>query len=116
MNLPNAVRVRYEQLRSLDWTLITANYVAVGTALENPVRVLKITNLTDTNLLISINGLTDHDVVPANGFCLYDYGANKSDQGGFLELPAVDRIYVKQEAAPPTFGLVYVTVIYVSQV
>lgn len=116
MNLPNSVRIRYEDLRSLGWAAIGANYVAIGTALENPIRILKISNFTDVNLLVSFNGVDDKDIVSANSYSLYDYGSNKSLGGGYLELPAGDRLYVKAEDLLPSRGNIYVTVMYVSQV
>ena len=116
MNLPNAVRVRYEDLRSLDWTLITANYVAVGLPFNNPVCLIKLANDTDVNLLVSLNGLTDIDIAPANSYAVIDYNSNKSNLGGYLEVAAGEIIYVKAESGLPTGGKFYLTAIYASQV
>lgn len=115
-NLVSSIRVRYEPLRSIDFSDITTDYVGVGLPFENPVRILKVTNLCDKNMLVSINGLDDHDVVAANGFFLYDYSSNKANAAGLLEQPQGDRIYVKAEDALPTTGILYVTVVYASQV
>lgn len=116
MNLPNSVRIRYDDLRSLDWTLITANYVGIGASIENPIRILKVCNTTDANLILSFNGLDDKDIFPRHTYNIIDYGANKAFQGGYLELPAGDRIYVKAEdGVVPTLGKIYITLIYASQ-
>jgi len=115
-NLVSSVRVRYEPLRSLGFAGISAAYAGVGLPFENPVRILKVTNFTDSNILVSLNGIDDHDVVAANGFFLYDYASNKAAAAGLLEQPLGDRIYVKAEGDVPTEGNLYVTIVYASQV
>jgi|GEM_PF-729578 len=116
MNLSSSARIRFETLRSVDAADISADYEGVGLPFENPVRILKVTNLSNENILISFNGIDDNDIVAANGFFLYDYGTNKSSTGGLLEQSAFDRLYVKAEDSLPTTGTLYVTVIYASQV
>ena len=51
----SSVRVRYEILRSLGFAAISGVYAGVGTPFANGVRILKVTNLTDANLLISFD-------------------------------------------------------------
>lgn len=116
MNLPNSVRARWEDLRILDWTLITTNYVGLGTPLVNSARTFRIINTTDADLYLGLNGLTHKWSVPANSFVFYDLGANRSDQGGYMELPAGDRFYVRARTLLPTFGMVELEVCYASQV
>lgn len=116
MSNAHAVRIAFENLRSLGFASISGTYAGVGAPFANPVRQIKISNFMDDNLLISFNGINDKDVVAANGFCLYDYTSNRTDSGGNLEQPAGIRIYVKQESGAPTSGNVYVTVIYASEV
>lgn len=115
-NLTSSIRVRYEPLRSIFGAAITEDYGGVGLPFANPVRILKVTNLTNQNVLISLNGIDDHDIVPATGFFLYDYSSNKANAAGLLEQPQGDRIYVKAESTLPTSGNLYVTVVYASQV
>lgn len=117
-NLASSIRVRYEPLRSLLFSSISGTYAGVGLPFSNPVRILKVTNLTDVNILVSLNGIDDHDIVPANGFFLYDYCSNKAAAGGLLEQPQGDRIYVKAAGSnsSPTIGSLYVTIVYASQV
>ena len=43
-----------------------------------------------------------------------DYCSNTSVQGGVLEQPAQEGVYVKDEAAATTTGNIYVEVIYAS--
>ena len=115
-NLVSSVRVRYEPLRSIAFGAISGVYASVGLPFSNPVRILKVTNLTNANILVSLNGIDDHDVVTANGFFLYDYASNKAQAAGLLEQPQGDRIYVKAESGVPTLGNLYVTIVYASQV
>jgi hypothetical protein len=115
-SLGSSVRVRYEPLRSVAYNTITTAYEPVGLPFANPVRILKVTNLTDQPAIVSINGVDDHDIVAANGFFLYDYASNKSEAAGLLEQPQGDRIYVRTPDTLPTLGNIYVTVIYASQV
>jgi hypothetical protein len=115
MNLISSSRIEFEDLRSLAFGGISGTYAAVGLPFANPIRLLKISNFTDANLLISFNGIDNKDVVAANGFCLYDYCSNRAEQAGYLDQPAGKRLYVKQESGAATSGSVYVTVIYASQ-
>lgn len=115
-NALSSILARYEDLRSLAFGDISGIYAAVGTPFANPVRILKVTNLTDANLLVSFNGIDNKDIVAANGFYLYDYASDRADMAGTLEQQAGTRIYVKQESDAATSGSVYVTVIYASQV
>lgn len=109
-----SVRIRYEALRSLAFGGISGTYAGVGTAFANPVRMLKITNRTDADLLVSFDGVTDRDIIPANTIEVLDYGSNKADTGGQLDQSMGERVYVKQAGGAATTGSVYVTVIYAS--
>lgn len=115
MNSVASVRVRFENLRSLASGLIGAGYTGVGLPFANPIRLLKFTNITDANIIVSLNGIDDIDIVPAQSFALYDFTSNKSDQSGFLELPAGDRVYIRLQGAAATTGSFYVTALYASQ-
>lgn len=115
-NVASSARVRYEPLRSMSSIDVSADYQGVGLPFANPVRILKVTNLTNENILVSLNGIDDHDIVAANGFFLYDYCTNRSSSGGLLEQPQGDRIYVKAENSLPSIGNLYVTIVYASQV
>ena len=108
-----SVRIRYEVLRSLAFGSISGAYALVGTKFANAVRILKITNTTDADLIISFDGVNNHDIIPARTAEVMDYGSNKANTGGQLDQAVGDAVYVKQVSAP-TSGTVYVTVIYAS--
>lgn len=112
----SAQLVRYEPLRSLSAASIAAapTYHAIGSVFVNPVRLLKITNVTDANMIVSFNGVDDMDIVVAQSYCLYDYCSDRANQAGVLEQSANTRIYIRYESALPTVGNVYVTLIYAS--
>ena len=112
----SAIRITFENLRSLGFGSITGSYTGVGGPFVNPVRMIKISNSTDVNLLISFNGIDDQDFIAANSAFIYDYGSNKADAAGYAEQPAGIRVYVKQENAAPTTGNVYVTIIYLNTI
>ena len=116
-NLTSSIRVRFETLRRLGFASIDlVNYTAVGAAFDNPVRILKIANHTNQDLIVSLDGVNDNDIVAGRGYFLYDFSANRASQAGFLELPAGNRVYVRGDAVLPTTGEVFATVLYASQV
>lgn len=96
--------------RTLSYTSIGAAYMGIGTAFENPLRIIHFQNLTDTRLIFSFDGIDDHFRLPKNGFLLLDVTANKSVESGFY-VGVGTRIYVKEDStgASPTDGLVTVS-------
>jgi len=105
-----AIRLVPETVRSLAFGSIGAAYTGVGTAITNPIRILHVQNLTDSELMFSYDGINDHFPLPANGFLVLDITANKSREQGYY-LAEGTRVYVKEVVAPTT-GNVYVTVYY----
>lgn len=106
-----SIRFKAEPIRSLAFGAIGAAYSGIGTAVNHPIRQFLVTNLTDADLMFSLDGIDDHFVVPANGFFLNDISSNKSTsvQGWFLAEGT--RIYVKDIGAS-TSGAVYLSVFY----
>jgi len=108
-----AIRWRPETLRSLAFGSISGSYAALGAALANPIIQLHISNDTDANMLISYDGVNDHEFIAANSFILLDIGSNKSVGEG-LFLSKGDSVYVKQESGAPTSGNIYMSAYYAS--
>ena len=50
----------FEPLRSLGHAAVLANYAAVGTAIEHPTRVFILSNFTDRDVVMSIDGIDDY--------------------------------------------------------
>lgn len=103
-----AIRLVPEPARSLAFGSIGAAYAAVGTAFQNPIRIVRIQNLTDAALWFSFDGIYDHEVISPNAFLLLDVTANASREQGCFFAEGT-RMYVK-ELDTPTTGSVYVTV------
>lgn len=109
-NYAQAIRLAVEPLRSLGFGSISGTYTGIGTSFVNPVRIIYVENLTDATLLFSLDGITDHFALPANGFLLLDVSTNKSISDGFF-IAAGTRVYVKTSGTPSK-GSVYVSVFY----
>jgi len=121
MNSATSIRIEYDALRVLSYTGISNTYAPVGTVFLFPIRMLKITNTTDSDILVTFgtsfftNENTDLDVVPAKSAYIYDYCSNRADKAGLLEQSAGSVIYVRTVTGNPTLGAVYATVIHVTQ-
>lgn len=110
----NGQRARFDTLRSLAFGSISGTYAAVGTAFGQAVRILKIDNLTDANMIFSFDGTTNHTIAPMQSGCVFDFATNKVGPVNQLEQPIGTRVYVKQESSAATSGSVYVTIVYAS--
>ena len=109
-----AQRVRFENLRSLPFGSITGAYVGVGPAFANPVRMLIIDNITDSDLYVSFDGINDAMIVPALSGKVLDYASNKMSPADHLEQSKGERVYVKVISLIPSDGGVFVSAIYAS--
>jgi hypothetical protein len=98
-------------LKSLAFGSIGAAYAAVGTALQNPVNVVTITNTTDVQLLISTDGVNDHIVVPSQSWAVRDISAMRTATSEDSTIKAGTQFYAK---GTPTVGSVYIEALYIS--
>lgn len=104
-------RVRFEAVRELGFAAIPAAYTAVGTATLSPVRLVRISNTTNQDVYISIDGVTNHLRIVTGSFILLDFNANKTrDDGFFMDSGTV--FYVKRTGVAPTSGNVIIEVVY----
>jgi hypothetical protein len=104
-------RLVFDEIRSLSDGAIAANYSAIGSALDHIVRLIKIDNLTDANLLFSLDGSTDHFVLHASSSMILDIGSNKMHYDGFY-IAKGTILYVKRIDAGAPVGTVYYSAIY----
>lgn len=105
-------KVQFEELRSLAFGSISGSYAAVGSATTDHARLVCFTNATNADLYISLDGITNHLIVPANGFKLLDLTANKvRDDGLFISKETI--FYTKQVSAPSS-GSLWIEVMYAS--
>jgi hypothetical protein len=104
----------YEPLRSIDSATFTGSFLPLGTPLLHPSALIKIVNTSSVLVTISIDGVTAVDVVPANGFVLYDVTSDSPPQASNgIFVPQHRQYYVSGTAST---GLVYLVVQYISQV
>jgi hypothetical protein len=104
--------ITFDAVRTLAFGGISGVFAAIGTALTEPARIIKIQNTTNQSIEFSLDGVTIHDVIPSNAFALYDLTANKTrDEGIYIREGTI--FYIRRPAAEanPTSGNVYVTVL-----
>jgi hypothetical protein len=94
------IKAHTDTIKTLGFAAIGAGYVAVGSPLAHAVRMLRIINGTDGDMLFSDDGVNDKWFVPAGSFVLYDYSSNSQGQEGNLAYGEGVQIYVKQSTAP----------------
>lgn len=104
-------RIAWETLRSIDSATLTGSYQAIGTPLVNPSYICKLVNNSTSLVTISVDGVNDVDVAPANSFWLYDEG-KVGLSGAFPALPAGTNIFVKGSAGT---GSIYLVSQYIIQ-
>ena len=108
-------KVTWETLRVLDSAsspFSTGVYTRLGTALLHPSYILKIVNNSTVLVTVSLDGVTDIDVVPAGGFFLYD----ESKSGPLPYLPSVpqgSQIFVKSGTGAAGVGSIYLVSQYI---
>lgn len=105
--------VKFDALRVKAFGAITGSYTTFGAASTQNWRAIKITNNTDGDMFISLDGTTDEMFVPANSFTLYDLATNAlnvQDSDWFV-LPIGSQFYIKESTAPSK-GAVYLEAIF----
>lgn len=105
----NSTALAYEAIKSLDSSTLAGSYLAIGAALSNESRILKIVNSSNVTVTISTNGTTDMDVVPSGSFVLYDAGTNRGNAAPCLVFPKGTQFFAKGSVGA---GLIYVVSLY----
>lgn len=108
--MTQAVRASFETLREVSFSALTAGYTALGAPLSSPARVIGITNSTDQDIYISIDGINDHLRLSKNSFKLFDVSTNTKTDYKF-EFPKNMQVYVKYANAPAS-GVVWVETLF----
>lgn len=105
-------KLLYETLRSADTALATT-YLALGTPLAHAASLVKMVNLSNKDVLVSIDGITAVDVCPSDGFWLYDITTN-SPQTNHIFCDQGRQYYILTTDAAAGTGLVYLVVQYIA--
>lgn len=102
-----------DTLRTLAFGGISGTYATVGSVLAHNWRVFRITNNTNGDLFISLDGTNDNLFVPAGSFVLYDLSSNAPpiSESDNLVLKLGTQFYAKQSTAP-TSGALWIEGIY----
>lgn len=106
-------QAKADTLRTKAFGAITNAYTTLGTVLVHPLRIFKLTNTTDADLLISFDGTTDQLFLAAGSFTLYDLSTNAPPLSvtDNLLLPIGTQFYVKYNDVP-TEGSLWLEGIY----
>ena len=96
-------RVKFADVRELDFGDISSSYAALGTPLAEHVRLLRIVSTFDEHIYISFNGSDDHIRLANGSFILLDLSSNRVRDDG-LFLPVGTQLYVKSVGSDPTSG------------
>lgn len=102
------IRLYPDALRIIDSSTFTGSYQAVGGPLDYAARVVKFTNQSMVDVLISWDGVTPNEVVTSGGFFLLDVSANR-ETANQCAIAAQTQFYVNGSAST---GLFYISVYY----
>ena len=102
----------YETLRSRDSATFTGSYQTLGSALSHPASIVKLVNNSTVLVTVSIDGVNDYDIAPANSFWLYDVTSDSAPESGSIFVSKGTQYYIKGSAGT---GSVYLVVQYIQQ-
>jgi|ERR1700679_848986 len=110
------IRWTAEPLRFVGFATIAGaagNFAPCGAGLLNPACQLYLQNLTDVQLFVSFNGVTDHVVMPAGSALFFDIGSDRNETSGALVAPVGMVVSFAQEIGnPPTMGNAFVSAFF----
>lgn len=104
---------RFEPIREVAFGAIGAGYTAVGTLTTDYTRLFTVTNATNQDVYISLDGVTDHLRVVTGSSKVFDVSSNKVRDDG-LFLPRGTIFYIRRAGAAPGSGQVSIEVMYAS--
>lgn len=101
-----------DEIRTLAFGAINGlTYTALGGDFDHPMRMIKITNNTDGDMLFSFDGVTNNLFIPAGGFTLHDVTTNRENNGVYFVFNSGTQVFVKYNTAP-TSGDVWLECLY----
>lgn len=108
-----AIKAACEPLRIHAYPNFTTVYSKFGPAFSHPISWIKIDNHTDSGIVLSLDGETDHFLLVSNGYLVWDIGSNKAIGNG-LFLHEGTQIWVK-EYGVMSYGEAYLSACYGSE-
>jgi hypothetical protein len=104
-------RSQFEPIRQINAASIGGPYTALGTALIDHARLIRIVSTLNTEVYISLDGVSDNMRLASGSFLLLDLSSNKiRDDGLFISMGTI--FYVKSVSVPPATGAVWLEVMY----
>lgn len=101
-----------DTLRTLANGGIGASYAVVGAAFTYQARIICFTNTTNSDVLFSMDGVTDHLIVPAGSFKLFDITMNHRPVNMDDFCFAIGTQWYVKYVSAPSSGSVYIEVVY----
>lgn len=105
------MRVLAESLRILPFGTVDFVYNPIGTVFTHPIRLLNINNDTDAAIIISYDGVSNNQYIPAQTGLVLDFTSN-SGAHVFPLMSAGTTIYAAALTALPTTGIIAVSAYY----
>lgn len=109
--MANGLRIIPQPLRTIDSATLTGTYQPIGIPLSFACCLIKFVNNSTTLITISWDGVTDHDIIPANSFALYDICSDAGSTRG-LYIAQGTQFFAKAAAGS---GLLYITAFNTSE-
>ena len=98
------------ELQSIDSsTLSAANYTAIGNPIEGALTIIRITNASDEDVIISYDGVNEHGYIVSGGRFKDEFQSNARHDCGEWVLAKGTVIYAKGTAG---IGYIYVAGYY----
>lgn len=103
-------RAEFDAVREVAFGGISGAYAPVGTPLTDHARIVIMSNSTNAEVYISVDGINNNFRLATNSFKLIDFSTNKiRDDGLFVAVGT--QFYVKQVSGAPGSGAVWIEVI-----
>jgi len=117
------LKLGIEPIRTLIYSSISSTYFGItSVGLLSPCRMLRIVNLTNSNLFLAISatqpasdGTQDQIIMPANGYYVLDIMTNHYPQDGSpMQIPIGTKFWTRTAtgASNPSSGFIYVESYY----
>ena len=106
-----ALKAFIDTIRTVAHGSITNSLVALGAPFGHQVRMMRIINNTDGDMLFSTDGTNNMLFVPAGSFVLYDVTTNRESQAETFVFAVGTQMYIQYNSSPSK-GDVWLECIY----